>query len=546
MSTNVVILGGGFAGVYTAMYLEKLAGRNSDFNITLVNRENYFVFQPMLPEVISGSIEIQHIINPIRRLCRRTNLVVRDVEQIDLENKVVSTSPGFRPQPVRLPYDHLVLGLGTVMNFSRMAGLQEHGFPFKNLGDALHLRNHVIHVLEEADVEKDPEVRRGLLTFVVAGGGFSGVECAAELNDFVREASHSYRNLDPDEVRVVMLHAGDLILPEMPKKLGQFADRLLRKRKVDIRYGVRLAGASANAALLQGGDKIPCKTLVATVPAGPHPLISSLDLPQERGRVLVETTTQVKDTPGVWALGDCAFVPDLVNADKATEERPVIFCPPTAQYAIRQAKTCAHNIMVTEKGGKMKDFRFKALGMAGALGHRAAVADMFGKIQVSGFLGWLIWRGIYWSKLPGLERKFRVGVDWAMDLILPKDIVQIKTGRSQSISQEHYEPGEVIFNEGDVGDRVYAVIEGEVEVLRNGQVLAKLGAGDCFGETALLSDAPRNATVKAASSVDLLSIFRGDFDALMEHVPGMRNIFESLMKQRGGSAPAATAEAAEE
>ncbi len=530
MSTNVVILGGGFAGVYTAMYLEKLAGRNSDFNITLVNRENYFVFQPMLPEVISGSIEIQHIINPIRRLCKRTNLVVRDVEQIDLENRVVTTSPGFRPTPFRLPFDHLVIGLGTVMNFSRMAGLQEHGFPFKNLGDALHLRNHVIHVLEEADVEQDPELRRALLTFVVAGGGFSGVECAAELNDFVREAAHSYRNLDKDEVHVVLLHAGDLILPEMPTKLGQFADRLLRKRKVDIRYGVRLQGASANAALLQGGDKIPTKTLVATVPSGPNPLITSLKVPQEKGRVLVDATTQVKDTPGLWALGDCAFVPDLVNEGK--------FCPPTAQYAIRQAKTCAHNILASVKGGSSKNFRFKALGMAGALGHRAAVADIMGWVQVSGFLGWLIWRGIYWSKLPGLERKFRVGVDWAMDVILPKDIVQIKTGRSQSISREHYEQGETIFNEGDVGDRVYAVIEGEVEVLRNGKLLATLGAGDCFGETALLSDAPRNATVKACQSVDLLSINRGDFEALMNHVPGMRSIFESLMKQRGeGASP---------
>ncbi len=525
MSKHVVILGGGFAGVYTAMYLEKMA-KGMDVQISLVNRENYFVFQPMLPEVISGSIEIQHIINPIRRLCKKTNLVVRDVERIDLENKTVTTSPGFRPTPVVLKYDHLVLGLGTVMNFTRMAGLQEHGFPFKNLGDALHLRNHVIHVLEEADVEQDPELRRALLTFVIGGGGFSGVECAAELNDFVREAARSYINVDPDEVRVVLLHAGDLILPEMPKELGQFAHKLLTKRKVDIRYGVRLAGASGNAALLADGEKIPTKTLVATVPAGAHPLLTSLDTPKEKGRVLVDATLQVKDMPGLWALGDCAMVPDLKG-------KPGSFCPPTAQYAIRQAKTCAANIVSCLNGGKpAKEFKFTALGMAGALGHHAAVAQMFNRIKVSGFLGWLIWRGIYWSKLPGVERKFRVGVDWLMDTVLPKDIVQIKTGRSQGIAQEHYEAGEVIFREGDVGDRVYAVIEGEVEVLRGSQVLAKLGPGDCFGETALLSDAPRNASVRAAMGVDLLSIYRGDFNALMAHVPGMRQIFEGLMSKR--------------
>lgn len=524
MSQHVVILGGGFAGVYTAMYLEKKVKR--DVTISLVNKENYFVFQPMLPEVISGSIEIQHIINPIRRLCKKTNLIVRDVEDIDLENRVVTTSPGFRPTPTRLKYDHLVLGMGTAMNFGRMAGLEEHGFPFKNLGDALHLRNHVIHVLEEADVEKDPELRRQLLTFVIGGGGFSGVECAAELNDFVREAASSYRNVDPDEVHVILLHSGDRILPEMPAKLGAFAYRLLTKRKMDIRFGIRLGGATANNAILDNGERIPTKTLVATVPSGPNPLLANLPCPLERGRILADATLGVKDTPGVWALGDCAMVPDLKTGG---------FCPPTAQYAIRQAKVCAANIaaQIEGKAGN-KEFEFSALGMAGALGHHAAVADILG-IKVSGFLAWLFWRGIYWSKLPGLERKFRVGVDWAMDTILPKDIVQIKTGRSRSIAQEHYGEGEIIFNQGDVGDRVYAIIEGEVEVFRGDQILARLKKGEAFGEAALLSDAPRNASVRAVTGVDLLSIYRGDFDALLSNVPSINTFFQDLMKQRAQS-----------
>lgn len=186
---------------------------------------------------------------------------------------MVTTSPGLRPVPSEVEYDHLVLGLGNVMNFSQLPGVHQHGFPFKNLGDALHLRNHVIRVLEEADMERDAAFRKALLTFVVAGGGFSGVETAAELNDFVRAATREYRNLNPNEVRVILLHMGDLSLPELGPELGGFADKLLRRRKVEIRYGTRLEGATAEAALLPDDERIPTKTLVATVPSGPHPLV---------------------------------------------------------------------------------------------------------------------------------------------------------------------------------------------------------------------------------------------------------------------------------
>ncbi|RMG52036.1 MAG: hypothetical protein D6723_09465 [Acidobacteria bacterium] len=523
---HIVILGGGFAGVYTAMHLERHLRDDPDVEITLINRENYFVFQPLLPEVISGSIEIQHVINPIRRLCPRTNLLMRNVESIDLEGRSVTTSPGFRPTPTQLRYDHLVITLGTVMNFSRLPGLQQHGFPFKNLGDALHLRNHIIHVLEEADNERDPQLRRSLLTFVIAGGGFSGVESAAEINDFVRAAAQNYRHIDPDEPRVILLHSGDRILPELNEELGRFAERLLRERRVEIRFQTRLAGATAHAAVLRGGEKIPTQTLVATVPAGPHPLIEALPCRKERGRIVVNEYLEVPEYPTVWALGDGAWIPDLKTGG---------ICPPTAQYAVREAKCVAENIVSALRDRPKKPFRFSAQGMAGALGHRSAVAEVMG-VRFSGFPAWLIWRTIYWSKLPGWERKLRVGIDWFLDLLLPKDIVQIKTGRSESIMQEHYEAGEVIFRQGDLGDRVYALIRGNVQVVREEatgeRVLATLGPGDCFGEMALLAAAPRNATIRAVNSVDTLVIYRRDFEALLNHLPGMRQIFERLMESR--------------
>lgn len=526
MVKQVVILGGGFGGVYTAMHLEKIFGRKENVEITLINSENYFVFQPMLPEVISGSIEIQHIINPIRRLCRRTNLHMREVQEIDLDKKIITTSPGFRPTLQRLHYDYLVVALGTVMNFSRMPGLKQHAFSFKNIGDALHLRNHIIHVLEEADIERDPDLRRSQLTFVVAGGGFSGVETAAELNDFVRQAARHYRHLDPSKVRVILLHSGDRILPELSKDVGRFAERLLQKRHVDIRLQTRLAGATGEGAILENGEKIPTKTLVATVPAGPHPLLADLRCKKENGRLVVNEYLELPEYEGVWALGDCASIPDARSGGN---------CPPTAQYAVREAKCVATNIAASVRGSAKKQFRFSSIGLAAALGHRSAVAEILG-VKVWGILAWFVWRTIYWSKLPGVERKLRVGVDWFLDLILPPDIVQIKTDRSPSLSQEHFGAGEIIFRQGDHGDRVYLIVNGQVEVVREEHgietVVARLSAGECFGEMALLSDAPRNAGIRAVGEVDVLSVYRSDFRTLLDHLPGLRDIFDKLMASR--------------
>jgi NADH dehydrogenase len=527
---QVVILGGGFGGVYTAMQLEKIFGRASDVEVTLINSENYFVFQPMLPEVISGSVEIQHVINPIRRLCRRTNLHMREVQHIDLNRKIVTTSPGFRPTLQHIPYDHLVIALGTVMNFSKMPGLKQHAFSFKNLGDALALRNHIIHVLEEADIEKDPELRQSQLTFVVAGGGFSGVETAAELNDFVRDAARDYRHLDPSEVNVILVHSGDRILPELSVDVGRFAERLLKKRHVDIRLKTRLTGATAEGAILENGDKIKAKTLVATVPAGPHPLVAALPCRKEGGRIIVNEHLELPDYPGVWALGDCAWIPDTRSGGSS---------PPTAQYAVREAKCVANNIAASIRGREKKRFHFSSLGMSAALGHRTAVAEFLG-IKIWGVLAWFVWRTIYWTKLPGIERKLRVGVDWFLDLILPPDTVQIKTGRSQTLSEEHFGPGEIVFRQGDHGDRVYVVVHGELEVLRqedgHEELIAKLHAGEVFGEMALLTDAPRSASIRAVDEVDVLSVYRDDFRTLLDHMPGLREIFDKLMASRLGRA----------
>ncbi len=530
--TRILILGGGFGGVYTAMTLEKLFKKDPGVEIVLIAKENYLTFQPMLPEVISGSIGILDTITPIRRLCPRTNLYTREIESIDLGKRVVTTGTGFGRRPSQLKYDHLVVALGSITSLSGIPGLQEHALSFKYLGDALLLRNHIIHALEEADIEKDNEVRRALLTFVVAGGGFSGVEAVAEINDFVRVACRSFRNINPQEVRVVLLHATSLILPELPEDLARFAQNLLQRRGLEIKLNTRLAGATGDYALLDGGEKISTKTVVSTVPSAPNPLVASLACEKNRGKIVVNEYLEVPGHPGLWAVGDCAWVPDR------DPKKP---CPPTAQHAIREARCLAENISASMRGESKKPFRFKALGKMGALGHHSAVAEVFG-IKLSGFLAWFMWRAIYLMKLPGLDRKVRVATSWFLDLILPADIVQIKTERTPGIGRVHLGPGEFVFREGDKGDMLYVIMEGEVEVLKEEPgkepvTLACLSDGDCFGEMALISDNPRMAAVRSKTKVNLLTVDSEAFQALFAHLPPLRGLFQQLIKERMGGSP---------
>jgi NADH:ubiquinone reductase (H+-translocating) len=527
---RVVVLGGGFAGVYTALALERALGDRNDFEIVLVNRENYFVFQPMLPELISGSIGITDMVVPLRRLLRRTEVHVRDVEAVDLGARVVSTSPGFRPQAHRVGYDHLVLGLGYVTDFRGLPGLPEHALPFKNLGDALRLRNHVIRAFEEAAIEdEDPALRQQLLTFVVAGGGFSGVEVAAELNDFVREVASSYPGVDPAEVRVVLVHSQERILPEMAEPLALFAQRLLQKRGVELRLKERLQSATGTEAILAGGARIPTRTLVSTVPASPHPLLESLPLPKGRGGRLVTTPElRVEGAANVWAVGDCALVPTPAGGA----------APPTAQHATRQAAVCAANVVAAIRGGRRRVFDFKGLGTMGSLGHRSAVAEVLG-LRISGFLAWWLWRTVYLMKMPGWGRRLKVASSWTLDLFLPPDLVELRLGGSRGLTREHYEPGEEVFREGDLGDCLYIVLSGDADVVSGAPgsevTLARLGAGEVFGEMALLRNTTRSATVRCRTAMDVLRLPQQEFAVLAAHLPDLRAGVEKVMEGRRGA-----------
>src|SRR2546422_1956699 len=307
--TQIVIVGAGFGGVYTAMHLEKLLAHAPEVDITLVNRENFFLFTPMLHEVAASDLDITHIVNPIRKLLHRANFFEGDVEYIDLPNKCVGVSHGYAPHPHELPYDHLVLALGSITNFFKLPGLEEHALTMKSLGDAIHIRNRLIANLEEACSECAVQGRAPLLTVVVAGGGFAGVETIAGINDFLRESVRFYPNLYEEMLRIVLVHPGEVILPELGPKLGAYAQQKLAQRGVDIRTNTRVTGVTEHGVTLSDGSTIPSCTVIWTAGTSPNPLLAALPCTKERGRVIVNEYMEVPEGPGVWALGDRALAP---------------------------------------------------------------------------------------------------------------------------------------------------------------------------------------------------------------------------------------------
>ena len=423
---RVVILGGGFAGMQTAAALEHELRGDPSVSITLVSETNALLFTPMLAEVAGSSLEGGHISTPLRTSLHFATFIRGRVTAIDLQKRCVTldmeSSAGMEPEPAReVGFDHLVLALGAVSNYHGLVNVEKYAFNFKSLLDAIRIRNHVIEMFERADRESNEGARRAMLTFVIAGGGFAGVELAGALNDFARGILADYPSLRPEEVRVILVHSRERILPELSELLGAYARRSMEARGVEFKLGVRLLDARPGAVVLGDGE-IRAQTLVWTAGVAPNPLLATLPYERDkRGAVKVESTMAVAGANGIWAVGDCAALNDGKTG------KP---CPPTAQFAIREAATLARNLKSGLEGRPLRPFHFDSLGALCVVGHQTACAELtmpFAReksLRFSGLLAWLMWRGIYLSKLPGLERKVRVLLDWTIELFFPKDIVQ--------------------------------------------------------------------------------------------------------------------------
>lgn len=415
---HIVIAGGGFGGIYAGLQLEKLVSDPRGMEVTLLSRDNFFVFTPMLHEVSSGSIATRHITIPIRKLYRKCKFQEVDIESIDLETRRIVAVHATREVKHRysMEYTHLLVALGGVTNFYGMANVERYAMTLKTIGDAIVIRNHVIDMLELAEIEPREEQRR-LLTFVVAGAGFAGVELVAELNDFVREAAGNYRHVDPKQIQVLLVDPGKRILPELSDDLAEFALMKLRDRGIEVWLDVRVTDATESQVMLTGGRSVHTRSLVWTAGVSPSPLLATLPCTHDqRGRLLTNEFLEVPGFDNVWAIGDCAAIPDLRSGKTF---------PPTAQHAIRQGRLAAENIASSIMREKKRAFVYDMKGQLASLGQRSGVANLYG-IKFSGFLAWWLWRTIYLFKLPQFDRKVRVALDWTLDLIFSRDIVKLK------------------------------------------------------------------------------------------------------------------------
>ena len=421
MKTRVLILGGGFGGMYAALEFEKR--RDPDFEVTLISQENFFLFTPMLHEVAASDLDLTHIVNPIRKMLRHVRFFEGEVLSVHLAERRIVVAHGFDQHTHSLEYDHIVFGLGCVINYFNIPGLRERAVPMKSLGDAMALRNRLIEHLEEAGTDCAEKDRELLLTFVVAGAGFAGVETTGSINDLLKGALPYYPNLKPGMLHVVLVHPGDFVLPELGEELGRYASRKLAERGVDVRPNTKVKAVTPRAVELTDGTWINSLTLVWTAGTSPHPLLGQLEIPKERNALKVNAAMAVEGHPGVWGIGDCAMIPDEQGGYHA----------PTAQHASREGKVLAHNIVASVRGEALTPFRFKTLGLLASIGRRTGVARILG-VNFSGFVAWWLWRTIYLLKLPRIEKKLRVALDWTLDLFFSKDFVQYIHGRSSAIS----------------------------------------------------------------------------------------------------------------
>ncbi len=422
---RVLILGGGFAGAMTAQALERRLGSRDDVEIWLVNRDNFLLFTPLLPEVCSGSLEPRHVVSPLRGIVRHSSTwcITAEVQTIDTAGGVVTVIGG-DGDPHRLRYDTLVMALGGVTHTFGIPGLAEHAASMKSLADAFSVRNRVIEMFERAELEDDEGERRADLTFVVGGGGLSGVETAGEIGDFAhRVRRRYYRKIPERQVRLVLVELKDEVLPDLPSAMGAYARGRLAERGFEIRLGTAIRELSETAVTVGDGEVIPTRTVIWTGGVRPAPAVAESGVEVDHAGRVVTAPTMATSREGVFAIGDCASIPRAGGDGGAFA--------PTAQNAVREATRLAENIVARIDGRPMTAFRYETIGTLASIGHHTGVGVVFG-IRVRGWLAWFMWRGYYWSRVPGFNRKVRVAIDWLLTAIFGADSVQLKVEDASS------------------------------------------------------------------------------------------------------------------
>jgi NADH dehydrogenase len=502
---HILILGGGYVAIYVLKRLRR-ALRRGEIAVTVIDPHNYHTFHGLVPELLVGKIQAAQIISPARRLFAPARFICAEVDAIDAEKKEVRYLLGEESQPHTITYDHVVINLGTVDNLSHYRGVGEHTLRLKNYLDCLRIRHRLLAMLERAEAEPDPEERRRLLHFVIAGGNYAGIEVAAELAEFLDDLTrHEFRAIDPEECQISIVHSGQQILPELGKRfpsLSEHAASVLRKRGVSLELGVRLQAATPAEALLSDGRRLATRTIISCTGSAKHPLLANLPFERDQGgRLVTDTHGRVSAEHHVWSAGDCAAVP-LKNGSPA---------PALALYAMKGGELIGDNILASVRAHPLRPHHFNGFGDCCVLGKRNAVGRLW-NIPLKGIAAYYTWCACMVLYLPDNAKRVRTLFDWFTNLFFGREITSAGESSSMGVGTEIYEPGQTIIKQGDVGHAMYIIQSGRVEVVAanvgSTKRLAELGPGQHFGEISVLKDVLRTATVRALEPSTLLRISR--------------------------------------
>lgn len=522
---KILVLGGGFAGMFSARELERRVGWGAD--IELINDVNYFVFQPLLPEVAAGAISTRDAVSPLRQLLPGVKVRQARIFSVDLDRQIVTIFQGQQRRYTEVSYDHLVIALGQVVDLSRFPGLEAHAFKMKTLSDAHRLRNHVIDKLEHADVTAMPEVKQELLTFTVIGGGFSGVETVGEMRELIDRSLKYYANIDPSEIRILLIEFMDHLLAELSPSLGDYAKTFFEKQGVEVMLGTGVKEATGTQIETSKGEVIGTRTVVATIGNAPSALVRNMGLPTQFGRIATDRKMRVEGFGNVWALGDAALIP----LNDAPSERHH-WAPPTAQFAVREARALARNVEAVMQSEPLADFVYKSKGAMASLGARRGVAEVFG-IRLSGLPAWLLWRTYYLSFVPGFATKVRIAANWFLDAILGRSSVQTGSAQGSATRYVRYRKGDRIFETGNRADGFYIVMDGAVELRIPGtdgkqDVVRVLRKNGHFGDRVLRGEGLRTGTVHAIEDTEVLVVQAEDFIRICKAMPVIDRYFQDI------------------
>jgi len=517
--TRVIIVGGGFGGVTLAEHLNRLVAR--DVEVVVISSENHMVFTPMLAEVAGRSLSGFDVVTPGRQIAPRATWLTASVTSVDLKKNEVEYN---RPDGTiaTLPYTHLILTCGSEVNLDVVPGMAAHAYILRSEGDAMVLGNEVIGRFEQAAVEPEEDERQRLLTVVVVGGGFTGVEAGGHLFDLMRDIQSLYPQLKGHQPRIVLLQRGPKIVPEFQHaSLSEFALRKLLKNGVDVRLNTEVKEVTARYVRLGSGEQIETGLTVCSVGTAPVALIKKIGLPLERGRLKTEPDMRVTGTANVWAFGDCAAVPNAWNRE---------ISPPTAQFALRQAKQLAANLVRVLRGEATRPFHFHPQGLLATIGQHNGVAEIYG-LKFSGVVAWFLWRTVYLMKIPTIRRKLNVVVDWTWDIFFKPNPVRVRVAQQQRFKQAHYAAGDFVFRKGEPGGPFFVVKAGSagLYVDEASTPLVTWTKGDHFGESAILEGAAHptyKASVKAETPLDLIVIEPADFTGLAESLGALQRELE--------------------